>query len=88
MNDELDFDWLLIITPDSVYRVPREKIVPPMGKGKGKLPVELKEKALDEGLLPYTAHKKDHVAITDSIRNLEILESNYKICENNFDFSI
>jgi len=88
MNDELDFEWLLIITPDSVYRVPREKIVPPMGKGKGKLPVELRDKALDEGLLPYTAHKKEHVAITDSIRNLEILESNYKICENNFDFSI
>ena len=88
MNDELDFEWLLIITPDSVYRVPREKVVPPMGGGQGKLPAHLREKALTEGLLPYTYHKQDHYAITDSYRNMEILENHYKICENNFDFSI
>ena len=88
MNDELDFEWLLIITPYSVYRVPREKIVPPMVGEKGKLPAYLREKALTEGLLPYTNHKKDHYAISDSYRNMEILDSHYKICENNFDFSI
>ena len=88
MNDELDFEWLLIITSDSVYRVPRKKIVPPLGDGKGPLTPELKEKSLNEGLLAYTRQSKKKYGITDSYRNLEILENHYKICENNFDFSI
>lgn len=88
MNDELDFEWLLVITPDSVYKIPREKIVPPLAWGQGRLSPELREKALTEGLLPYTKHKKDHFAITDSYRNMEVLENHYKVCENNFDFSI
>ena len=88
LNDDLDFEWLLIITPDSVYRVPREKIVPPLGNGQGQLSATLREKSLNEGLLAYTYQSEGKYGITDSYRNLEILENHYKICENNFDFSI
>ena len=54
----------------------------------GPLTPKLREKSLNEGLLAYTRQSKKKYGITDSYRNLEILENHYKICENNFDFSI
>lgn len=86
INSDLNFDWLFIITPTSIYNVPRKKIVKPLGGGRGRPSPELAQKAIDEGLLTYT-QQRDKYAITDSNRNLEILEEHYKICENNFDFS-
>ena len=86
LNSDLNFDWLFVVTPTSIYNIPREKIVKPLGGGRGRPSPELAQKAIDEGLITYTKHK-DKYAITDSDRNLEILEEHYKICENNFDFS-
>lgn len=89
LNDELDFDWLLIITSDSVYRVPKGKVIPPITDGPGQPSVEAREKTLQEGLITYTSSGKKHkISIIGTDRNMEILENHYKVCENNFDFSI
>ena len=63
MNDELDFEWLLVITPDSVYRVPRKKIVPPLGDGMGPLTPKLREKSLNEGLLLILDNLKKNMVL-------------------------
>lgn len=85
LNDDLDFDWLVIVTTKSIYKVPRKKIVPPLKGGQGPLPKELREKAIEEGLIAYTQQSKEKFGITDSYRNLEILETHYKISENYFE---
>jgi len=86
LNSDLNFDWLFVVTPTSIYNIPREKIVKPLSGGRGRPSPELAQKAIDQGLITYTTQKGKY-SITDSDRNLEILEEHYKICENNFDFS-
>ena len=56
-----------------------------MKGGQGPLPKELREKAIEEGLIAYTQQSKEKFGITDSYRNLEILETHYKISENYFE---
>jgi len=83
MNDDLDFDRLLIVTPSSIYEIPRDKITPPRKETELTL-----QDMKAEGFLSYTRHGKGKFAIKDSFINIQILEDNYKVCENNFDFTI